>query len=279
MLNFFDKSVRLWYVLLIVIMMLPVSVCAQEAMDNINEEDHSLNTAEEETVVQKHVTKQDNFGGWFLGAELHYGFEFGEGSKNWDEPLTKEAQEKRDSERVFYLNGMILLEAGYLWGHDFFIGPEVTFEIGWPYVVSGDVRLKIAAPFTDKDALIISLGVGMGLKMEVMNEPKHTFYKPVIDDNYSTNELSTVYELFYLPLSVGYEHVFGNGFVLGASLEARIGFGKKEIIYLDYSGDLINPDIAVLLDSGEILYDAESKETPLPYLHILALGIHLGYKF
>ena len=83
------------------------------------EELGALNAVNEIQVVKKSRTKQDNFKGWFLGFELHYGAEFGEdlaGIKDSDNihsgPITG----------VPYA-GMLLIDAGYLWGNDFFIGP------------------------------------------------------------------------------------------------------------------------------------------------------------
>ena len=90
----------------------------------------------------------------------------------------------------------------------------------------------------------------------------------VPDDSDSNDVIS----MMYVPVSLGYEHVFNSGFVIGATIDMRISFSVHKYRY--YSA-LLNP----YNEAYGAVYDGEKRASVVPYVGAIMAGFHMGYKF
>ncbi len=137
------------------------------------------------------------------------------------------------------------LEAGYLWGSKVLVGPAVMVSGGIPSLVNGALLLKVAIPVDDANAFHVMAGFGGTL---------HFGYEDTLFDD-------SVMNFIYIPIQIGYEHVFENNFILGIIFHTDITFNHKEVYpnpKEDYNKTIIQND-AILSLAG--------------------LGIRVGYKF
>ena len=167
-------------------MLVPLSSMAQETESNDS---------------SSHVySKQDNFGGWRLGGDILFG------TGRCDDKGCIGHPEDDFDQKNYSLSVMLQFEAGYFWGENVFFGPVVDVSIGMPMFTNVDIRYKIIFPFTERDAISFSLGVGM----EIV-----TLYGGTIN----------VQGNVYFPIQIGYEHVMDSGFVIGATVQANPVYG------------------------------------------------------
>lgn len=177
----------------------------------------------------------DNFGGFHLSGELLFG------TGRCDDKMCPGHYDDYNEE-AWVLTGIFQLEAGYFWGERVFIGPTISVTSGIPIVIGAALNLKMLFPFTDKDAIGASAGIGFGLN--VGYEGQYWW----VDESFVNT--------MYLPFRLGYEHVFDSKWFLGLYLQANVGF----IVH--------DPDEP---HCGDGLIE--------PILSSLTGGVSVGYKF
>lgn len=255
------------------LMLLPVSAFSQEISENavnsemvvVNETDTSDAVGEME-VVRRTRTAKDNFGGWFFGAEII-------GGALLDPYDSEYLSDYDDGVDTFKWPGLteILLNTGYLWGEHVFVGPTLNVMGGFAIWLSVDLRVRLVVPFTNADAF--ALNVGYGFTPFNYSEPRNTYKRVVheidIPDDSDSND---IIEMMYLPISLGYEHVFKSGFVIGASVEMRMSFSVHSLRYIQPLYDENNT-------FHGMFYNGIKREKVVPYVSAMMGGLHLGYKF
>lgn len=109
------------------------------------------------------------------------------------------------------------IELAYLWGNDVLFGISTNVYYIIPFLIGGDVRLKMVFALTPNDGITMSAGMGFGAHGNYDLECRHG-----VCDVGETEYDALHY--FYIPVQLGYDHVFDNGFLLGVSLEAHMAF-------------------------------------------------------
>ena len=217
--------------------------------------------------VPKPRTVQDNFGGWFLGGDVVLGaYHFIDVYRA--NALTSELV----LDEGWWVAGGVMFGFGHLWGSQVFVGPVINATLTNPYV-SIDVRVKVAVPFTHQDAVSLFVGYGIG----VINDERGSETRMIqtVDKQYDDEYVDKRIKGMFLPIQVAYEHVFNNGFVLGALLETRINFQVDELHYYHLTNEIYNKY------EGRLYYhsDGLKRDKVVPFVDTLFMGIHLGYKF
>ncbi len=193
---------------------------AQESSALIEDAAESLKTI---------YTKEDNFGGFrFVGNVLL-------GAGRCDDYAFCAGHEDEINDKQYNVGGLLQAEIGYFAGKTVFVGPTLSISGGYPMLVNGAINLKMYIPFADNNALSLSAGFG------------GTWHIGYVDTNYNDDDDEINY--MYVPIQLGFEHVFDNRFILGASFQANITFSHRE----NGGNDSI--------------------------LGMLAAGVNLGYKF
>ena len=257
------------FMIVLCLMALPAFSWAQDNAEEheseavITSDSGSSDGIEEIQVVKNHRTAKDNFGGWFFGGEILGGLLLG------PYPLDDSSESEDDDKEVVSFSWPILTEillnTGYLWGENVFVGPTFNVTVGFSLLVSVDLRVRVVVPFTNADAIALSAGYGFhpcnfsASESTMKTVPLET---DVPDDSNSTE----IIQLMYLPVSLGYEHVFDSGFVIGASIDMRISFCVHKTRYR-------RPF------NGSMWYFGEEREKVVPYVSAIMAGLHLGYKF
>ncbi len=217
---------------LLVLFFLPYTAFGQDSVavqnDSAVQESNAL--IEDASKQLKTVyTKEDNFGGFRFVGNISLG------GGRCDDYAFCSGHDMEINEKQYNVAGLIQGEFGYFFGKTAFFGPTLSLSVGYPMFVNGAVNIKMYVPFTDNNALSLSAGFGGTLHIGYVD----TYYG---DDDNDINYI-------YVPIQLGFEHVFDNRFILGASLQANITFMHKE----DGSND--------------------------PILGMFAAGVNLGYKF
>ena len=215
-------------------------------------------------------TAKDNFAGWRFGADLFIG---AAPIPEYDVYGGAHYPLRHKRQYVWYPAGGLLLEIGHLWGNQVFVGPTLNITLGYPYIAGADLRVKSAIAITTADAITVSIGYGMA-----WGDIGKTDYTAVEisreDSTPHDKELDDIIRAMYLPVSMGFEHVYNNGFVLGASVEMRVSFKVKETHYYYY--DRSNPNAP---EDYENWKDDVKRNKVVPIVGMVTAGLHLGYKF
>ena len=225
------KTIYLAFTLL-VLFLLPCAAFGQdsEAVQNDSVVQESNALIEDASKSLKTVyTKEDNFGGFRFVGNVSLG------AGRCDDYAFCSGHEMEINEEHYNVAGLLQAEFGFFWGRRVYFGPTLSISVGYPMFVNGAINIKMYVPFADNNAVSLSAGFGGTFHVGYVNTEYH-------DDD---NELNYM----YVPIQLGYEHVFDSRFILGASLQANIAFSHKE----NGSND--------------------------PILGILAAGVNLGYKF
>ena len=213
-------------------------------------------------------TKQDNFAGLQLGGVAFLGSAPIEEYNAYGGAHYPPGEVRK---KIWYPAFGILMSASYLWGETLFIGPELNLTFGFPFRYGADLRVKGALPMTASDAMTLNFGLGFdanGLAQTEYTEMRILEGTPVPSDN----DLDDFIRSIYLPVAIGYDHVFDNGFVLGVLLEMRVAFKVKETHY--YYMDNEQDDLTQARWDDNV-----KKDGVVPMLDAVLAGVHLGYKF
>lgn len=216
-------------------------------------------------IVKPSRTTRDNIGGANLGVQILLG------TSPYD-PM----DEIDESAKVWwFLSGAAELDFSYLFGEDVFIGPRVSVSINSPYLLSFDMSVKTAVPISRQDAFTTSLGLGYSLTSflagtfspwsEIIAVKYISPNKEFEDDTVPGD----VYGL-YFPIQVGYEHVFENGFTLGATVEMKVGFKSNTIRYFS----VMNTP-----ETGAFMYYRGDRDKLGLTVNFIGAGVYLGYSF
>ena len=258
-------------------MMGPVCAFAQEnAGENADSEDIVQENAPqiEPQDVKLPRTAKDNFAGWRFAADLFIGTgrirEYDAyGGAHY--PLGEEPK------YYWYPAGGLLLEIGHLWGNQAFVGPTLNVTLGFPHIIGADLRIKGAIALTSADAITMSVGYGVAWNDDAVTE--YTPMEVLAEDTIPNDDkaIDDFIRMMYVPVSVGYEHVYNNGFILGASIEMRVGFKVKETHYYYRS---TSSNLEEWYKERHVNWKDEVKrEGVVPIVSTATVGLRLGYKF
>ena len=206
---------------------------------------------------------EEKFGGWYIDIDAQAGagyyahgeggfsFGYGDNYKGYvdthHENITLN-EYVLNHENVVKPGGLIKLNGGYLFGikQRVFMGPEVSVStaIGFEFhrLANVDARMRLVVPVIDGHA--IDLAFGLGWNMAEMSW------------SYSgKNGL-------YIPMQLGYNYTFDNGFMIGCSFEFRLEFMRGSEQYFEEHPESM-----------------EYVNQVLAYPGWMGAGIHLGYRF
>ena len=194
---------------------------------------------EADTLVAAPRTAHDNFGGFQIGATLLAGV------GRCDDKIICNEDERDWNKYTIDSLANLQLELAYLWGEDVLFGVSLNTYYIFPLLLGADVRFKMVFALTPNDGITMSSGVGVGA---------HGNYDLVCyRGNCDVGETEYgVPHYLYMPMQIGYDHVFDNGFLLGVSLETHMAFNN-------------------VTKCGE--------RRVMPALGFAGGGIHLGYIF
>ncbi len=210
-------------------------------------------------------TAKDNFGGLRLGADLMFGV-----GRCDDKLCIGQPEDDWDQENIHFSTSL-QLGVGYLWGNDAFVGPELNVHGGYPFLIGGDVRVRLVLPVNYNNAFTMSAGWGLVWRMKILDKFGH--YIPVDEDSSPDDDrMADIIRNMYIPVQVGFEHVFDNGFVLGVTLEARMTFNSETNV-LGVRRRLFDS-----ADSIQYSHMAEEEHAHLTF-GMAGAGVHLGYAF
>ena len=256
------------------LLMLPVCAFAQDAAapaDNsgdVTYQPRVIESAEttEEAAVEEVAesprlprTAKDNFGGFRLGGDIMFGV------GRCDEKNCIGYNDDHKTEDNTHVAGALRIGLGYLWGNEAFVGPELNIGTGYPFWATGDVRIRLTLPVNYNNGITMSAGWGVAYRLRINDKFGH--YIVVGDNEHPSDKLmSEFYEHMYIPVQVGFEHVFNNGFVFGVTLEARMTF---------------NSETNVLGSSEErkFMHGRAIEEHPHMTFGMATAGLHMGYAF
>ena len=189
-----------------VCLIIPSIALAQEPSET-----PSMETVESNVVEPVHTAK-DNFGGFYLGLNAYFGQgrcddKICHGDDDWDS--------------IYTGFSMILgLEAAYLWGEEIFVGLAISGYYEHFLLGGGDLRFKLVMPWDANNAVKTTLGLGGG---------GHGGYDEAcyLGECYliGGNDYGAPHYM-YIPFSLGYDHVFDFGLLLGVSLEVHMAFHR-----------------------------------------------------
>lgn len=202
--------------------------------------------------VKQARTMADNFGGVRFGVDLMLG------TGRCDDYAFCMGHDEEVNSESYSIAGLINFEVGYLWGSRVFMGPTVTFSAGFPMLISGAINYRLLVPANDQDAFSFSAGFGMSWHVG--------FYDSDYNEDHEVNYM-------YVPISLGFEHVFDNGFTLGATAQLNIAFDRssKDVVVKNADGT------PKLDENGYQVSDIEYSTAAV--LGTFGIGIHLGYKW
>ena len=208
-------------------------------------------------------TAKDNFGGLRLGADLMLGV-----GRCDDKMCLGQPEDDMDQENI-HIAGSLQIGVGYLWGNDAFVGPELNLHGGYPFVAGGDIRIRLVMPVNYNNAITMSAGWGLSYRFKILDKFGHYI---MVDENSSEEDgrMDDIIRNMYIPVQVGFEHVFDNGFVLGMTLEARMTFNSETNVLVYREKGITN--------NYNYLVEAEEEHPHLTF-GMATAGIHLGYKF
>ena len=208
-------------------------------------------------------TAKDNFGGLRLGADLMFGV-----GRCDDKLCIGQPEEDWDQENVHFSTSL-QLGVGYLWGNDAFVGPELNVHGGYPFLVGGDVRVRLVLPVNYNNAFTMSAGWGLVWRMKILDKFGH--YIPVDEDSSPDDDrMADIIRNMYIPVQVGFEHVVDNGFVLGVTLEARMTFNSET--------NVLGVRRRLFDSYTQYTHMAEEEHAHLTF-GMAGAGVHLGYAF
>ena len=222
----------------------------------------------DDAVVQNEVrsfrlprTAKDNFGGLRLGADLMFGVGRCDDKRCIGQP------DDADQENIHFATSL-QLGVGYLWGNEVFVGPELNVHGGYPFLVGGDVRVRLVMPVNYNNAFTMSAGWGLVWHMKILDKFGH--YIMVGENSSATDDrMADIIRNMYIPVQVGFDHVFDNGFVLGVTLECRMTFNSETNVLAYRERGLVGYNY---------ILQAEEEHAHLTF-GMAGIGIHLGYAF
>ena len=217
-------------------------------------------------IVQDLDTQNNRFEGAFLDFNIMLGV-----SHTDSDPLAIKSKDGGDDgEPDQYTVGALLeLGFGYLWGDKFLLGPEINLALGFPSIIGADLRLKMLVPLKQQIALFASLGWGAEFRLQFPGKYSHITISP--NDKPDLHAKNIMYEIMYLPFSLGFEYVRDSGFVIGAEMQFRVIFYQDDKWY--YYEPKQNAGGYMVSD----LYGVDYK--PHALLEEFVIGLHIGQKF
>ena len=193
--------------------------------------------------------KKDNFGGLRLGANLT----FGGGAFDYIDS--------------YKFAALLQLETGYLWGNHVFVGPVINFSIGFPMLLNGDIRLRMIIPVSESNAISWSAGWGMFGHIAYDVDEEKIFNPSNFHGNCDEKEVKAV-NYMYIPIQIGFEHVFDNRFILGATAQINLALYNQRYDYYSTHEKYMD------------YYARIGREYKVKVMvGTFTAGIHLGYKF
>ncbi len=220
----------------LVLMLLPAFANAQESPD----------PQPEANAIQVNQISE-TFGGWRMGGNLMFG----------TGPF--------DHVDNYVFGGLLQYEAGYLWGnHVVFLGPVVNLGFGFPMLLNADIRLKMVFPVSESNALSFSAGFG-GAGNCIYSAPKA---EKRVNSKFRGNseEENEAIKFMYIPIQIGFEHVFDNSLILGAAAQINLAFYNQRYEYYSSS-------------SYSLEEQRGSEYKVKAMVGTFAVGIHVGYKY
>ncbi len=256
------------------LLMLPVCAFAQDAAapaDNsgdVTYQPRVIETAEQaedaavEEVAQSHRlprTAKDNFGGFRFGGDIMAGV-----GRCDDKNCLGQSDDDWDKENM-HVAGALQIGLGYLWGNEVFAGPELNISGGYPFLGAGDIRIRLVMPVNYNNAITMSAGWGMTYRFKILDKFGHYI---VVDDNAhpTDDEMPDIIRNMYIPVQVGYEHAFDNGFIFGVTLEARMTFNSET-------------NVLGTKEERRIMQGRALEEHPHLTFGMATAGFHMGYAF
>ena len=255
------------------LLLLPVCAFAQDAAapaENSGDAAYQprvIETADaaEDAAVEENVeaprlprTAKDNFGGFRLGGDIMAGI--GRCDSNC---IGSSDDHKQDVN--LHVAGALQINLGYVWGNDAFVGPELNLGGGYPFWGTGDVRIRLVLPINYNNAISMSAGWGVTFRADINDKYGHYV---VIGDNENPGDklMNDFYKYMYIPVQVGYEHAFDNGFILGVTLEARMAFNSET-------------NVLGTKEERKTMQGRAIEENLHMTFGMATAGIHMGYAF
>ena len=205
---------------------------------------------------------EEKFGGWYISGDINLGSgPIGDTSSEpgyyHDDFIRFHSNNYRSfesyvSDDTQMAAGFLQFQAGYLFGSKVFMGPELSLSVGWPNIVSGDVRFRLAAPISGAHAIDAAIGLGYRLANMLAD---------------ASGDVSAT-EHLYIPMQVGYNYTYDNGFMIGVSFQINLVFVDEERYHR-------TSDDEYWWDNGG--YDVEDKV--MPFVADWGIGLRLGYRF
>ena len=164
---------------------------------------------------------EEKFGGWYISGDISIGtapygdtssepayrqedyYRYGSNYRSYERELWSDTQ---------FVSGGLQLQAGYLFGSRVFVGPEITVGFGVPSFITADGRVRLVAPIHDGHAFDAAVGLGF------------VGGNPVAAEDHET----PAYEYLYIPVQMGYNYTYDNGFMIGVSLQLNITFAQED---------------------------------------------------
>ena len=206
---------------------------------------------------------EEKFGGWYLSADVMVGkgtfldcnesffdcFGYVDNNREIYE-TTGTMRHAVAHDELDDLGLLANLHVGYLFGTRFFVGPEISVSGGFPMLLSVDARVRVVAPIVAGHAINAAIGVGYNI-LDIGSRSNHN-----------------IWDGLYLPMQIGYDYTFDNGFMIGVSSQVNLRFSENSKLknyqaWIDYKSD------------SEIWKD----DGVFSYAGFWGAGLYLGYRF
>lgn len=219
-------------------------------------------------IVQDLDTQNNRFEGGFLDFNIMLGV-----SHTDSDPLAIKSKDGGDDEAPdqYTVGALLELGFGYLWGNKFLLGPEINLALGFPSIIGADLRLKMLVPVNPQIALFTSLGWGAEFRLQFPGKYGHITISQ--SDKPDLHAHNIMYQIMYLPFSLGFEYVRESGFVIGAEMQFRVIFYQDDKEYYYPYTKIINGRQEQVYDLYGVDYE------PHALLGEFVIGVHMGYKF
>ena len=120
--------------------------------------------------------------------------------------------------------------------------------------------------------MFASLGWGAELRVQYPGKYKHVVLAQ--NDQKDMHAKSIMYNIMYLPFSLGCEYVFDSGFAIGAEMHFRVIFYQDDHWYYKDKTETDNNGSPVTVRD---IYGVDY--VPHAILGEYTIGVHMGYKF
>ena len=200
-------------IFLVIFIFTPFMASAQElnlsGIPDYGDESVEITTAQ----MDMHAISMNHFRGFQIAGSLLFGL-----GRCDDKMMCNEDERDWNKYETGYLTAA-QIELAYLWGNDVLLGISVNGYYIVPFLGGADVRMKTVFALTPNDGITMSAGVGVGDHGNYDLECRNG-----VCDVGETKSMAP--HFFYIPIEIGYDHVFNNGFLLGFSIEAHMAFNN-----------------------------------------------------